>query len=207
MPEIILPAAAVLALLYWAIWCYRGASWPKSAVKTGSVLLLAATGGPWLLTLALILCALGDFLLSREGDAPFMAGVGAFAAGHLAYVALFLTHAGPPDAPGWLALPLTLALVVLGLVMARILWPRAGDLRIPVMLYIPIILSMGIAALQLPFTGLTALALPAALLFIASDLALSMEMFVLSEGRLRRFAPFFVWPSYWGAQALFTQAF
>ena len=35
-------------------------------------------------------CATGDALLSRETETTFMAG--AFAAGHLAYIALFLTH-------------------------------------------------------------------------------------------------------------------
>ncbi len=66
----------------------------RSLAKTAAVALLALGGGlagaPLLLVLALGLCALGDLFLSRDGESAFMAGVGAFAAGHLAYAALFL---------------------------------------------------------------------------------------------------------------------
>ncbi len=212
--SITISLAAALATLYWLRFCFRGSSWLKSAVKTGAVLLLALTAwlasAPALLTLALLLCALGDYLLSRDSEAQFMAGVGAFAAGHLAYVALFLSQPATALAGHSSALTggLALALAVLGLVMARLLWRRAGEMRVPVMIYIPIILSMGVAALQLPASGPLGLVLPGALLFIASDFTLSMEMFVLREGHpLRRITPFLVWPTYWGAQLLFTLAF
>ncbi|WP_193555916.1 lysoplasmalogenase [Marimonas lutisalis] len=201
-------AAGLLAALYWWRYCHAGPSWSKSVVKTASVLLLAlsawAAGGPGLLLVALLLCALGDYLLSRPTEGEFMAGVGAFAAGHVAYVVLFLAQGGAQPLSPWL----TAALLLLGVVMATILWRRAGALRGPVMVYIPVILSMGLAAQTLPASGALALALPAALLFIASDFILSHEMFVLPETHpLRRFTPFAVWPTYWGAQSLFTLAF
>lgn len=200
--------AGALAVLYWARHCHAAPSWPKTAVKTASVLLLALAawhaGGPGLLIVALILCALGDYLLSRPSEGEFMAGVGAFAAGHVAYVVLFLSQGGGLR----LSPVLTGALLLLGVVMATILWRRAGALRGPVMVYVPVILSMGLAAQTLPASGALALALPAALMFITSDFILSMEMFVLPGGHpLRRVAPFAVWPTYWGAQLLFTLAF
>ena len=206
--------ALLLALIYWARYCYRGASWPKSVIKTGSVLLLALAawlaGGPGMLILALLLCAAGDYLLSRDDEAQFMAGVGAFAAGHLAYVWLFLAH---PKArievlftpPHIFAIA---GLAGFGLIMAALLWRRAGEMRVPVMIYIPIILSMGVSVLALPLAGPLSFALPAALLFIASDFSLSLEEFVLPEAHLlRRVLPFVIWPTYWLAQFGFAGAF
>lgn len=206
--------AALLALLYLLVFCYRLPSWPKSLVKTGAVLALALAswlaGGPLVLLFALLLCALGDYLLSRPSEAAFMAGVGAFAAGHIAYVVLFLGH-DAANAQALLELPglaIIAALACLGVIMARLLWPRTGDLRGPVMIYIPVILSMGVAVLALPHTLPLILAHIAALLFILSDMTLSLEMFVLPQGHaLRRAAPFIVWSTYWAAQALFFLAF
>lgn len=211
MPHLLFWAAAACALAYLALTTHA-ASAHRTLLKTGSVALLALLtafhGGPVLLAVALGLCALGDALLSRETEATFMAGIGAFAAGHLAYVALFLTHpasdaAAIADHPALIA-----ALALLGIVMALLLWPRAGDLKGPVMAYIPIILGMGVAVLALPDTGPMRLALPAALAFIASDLILATEKFLLPAGHpALRATPYLVWPLYWGAQVGFAAAF
>ncbi len=199
--------AALLALVYLVFYCYRPASWPKTAIKTLSVLLLAviawqAGASGWLVA-ALMLCALGDFLLSREDEQSFLAGVGAFALGHVAYIILFL---GTPAAQigRLVAAPyvfITGLLVILAAVMARILLPRAGDLAGPVLAYIPIICGMGIAAVALPFGGQWGWVLFGALLFVLSDFVLAMEMFVLPKSApMRRFTPFIIWLTYWGAQ-------
>jgi uncharacterized membrane protein YhhN len=197
--------AALLAVLYLLLFCYRGPSWPKSIVKTLSVLLLAVvvalSGGPFWLIAALTLCAAGDYFLSRGSEATFMAGVGAFAAGHLAYVVAFLTH----DAADLSRIAdhgvVVTALALFGLIMAGLLFSRAGSLRFAVLGYIPVILSMALAALALPMVGPLALILPAALSFLLSDTVLSLEEFVLPEGHgLHRILPFVVWPTYWLAQ-------
>ncbi|CUH44915.1 YhhN-like protein [Ruegeria atlantica] len=203
--------AAACALAYLPM-SPRPASPLRSLFKTASVALLAVTAvlssAPMLLTLALALCALGDALLSRETDSTFMAGIGAFAAGHLAYIALFLSHPSSEtalifDKPGifW-------SLIILGIVAATLLAPRAGDLKIPVLGYIPIILGMGIAVLTLPETGALRWALPAAMAFVASDLILATEKFLLpSNHPALRFTPYMIWILYWGAQAGLLIAF
>ncbi|RLK10205.1 lysoplasmalogenase [Ruegeria conchae] len=190
----------------------RPASALRSTLKTASVALLAGiallANAPWLLILALTLCAIGDALLSRETDSTFMAGIGTFAAGHLAYIALFLTH---PDSNLELIFdhPATFwSLIILGIVMATLLAPRAGDLKIPVLAYIPIILGMGITVLSLPDTGVLRWALPAAMAFIASDLTLATEKFLLpAKHPALKLTPYLVWPLYWGAQAGFLITF
>ncbi len=202
--------AGLFALAYLGLVA-RPESLIRSIVKTASVALLALAaalaGGPILLVAALALCALGDWLLSRPGEGAFMAGIGAFAAGHLAYVAAFLTHP-LADLGRLTAMPqpaIIVAMAVLGLGAARLLAPRAGALRGPVLGYIPVIVSMALAALVLPPVGALAWLLPAALLFVFSDLVLAGETFLLPEGhRARAATPYIVWASYWGAQLGFT---
>lgn len=209
-------AALFLAAVYLLAFCWRGASAWKSATKTGAVALLALggmlSGGPAGLIAALLLCSLGDLLLSLDRDRAFLAGVGAFAAGHLAFVATLLTL--PQSDPGLLAgdprrMVLLAGLAVLGAVMLRVLWHRAGALRGAVAGYVPVILAMGIAALTLPMEGGGAtagvLVAAGAGAFILSDLVLALEMFVWPAGHaIRRFSPFVIWAFYWGAVACLT---
>lgn len=206
-------AAVVCALGYLAI-CARPTSELRSLLKTAAVMLLAISAGlagaTWLLVAALALCAVGDWMLSRDGDGAFMAGVVAFAAGHLVYVVLFLTH--PAADPGrWSYMPqplLIFALLALGIGMAWLLMPRAGDLQGPVMAYIPIILAMGLAVLVLPSDGALRFALPAALLFILSDMVLASEKFLLPGGHPAQvLTPYLIWGAYWLAQFGFLMAF
>jgi len=184
----------------------------RTVLKTASVVLLAGMavlpGGPWLLVLALALCASGDAMLSRETDATFMAGIAAFAAGHLAYIALFLSHPTSSVALIWNAPAIVWSLIILGIIMATLLAPRAGDLKGPVLAYIPIILGMGITVLALPDAGPLQWALPAAMAFIASDLILATEKFLLPPNHpALKVTPYLVWPLYWGAQFGFVLAF
>ncbi len=207
-------AAALCALVYWTRYCHAPPSTAKSVVKTAAVLLMAvAAWVPWGsggLIIALCFCALGDFLLSRAGERAFMAGVAAFAAGHLAYVHLFLTHrlARPEALFSGIHVPIIAVLLVIGGVMAVVLWRRAGALRWAVLAYIPVILSMAIAVLALPGIGALEFAFLGAALFLISDLILAFETFVWRKGSaVARVAPFLVWPTYWLAQFAFYLAF
>jgi len=211
MTTILFWAAFGCALAYLALTA-RAASPIRTVLKTSSVAILALVAlmlsTPWMLVLALALCSVGDALLSRETETTFMAGIAAFAAGHLTYIALFLTL--PTSDPALiLASPAVFwSLITLGIVMATLLTPRAGDLKGPVLAYIPIILGMGVTVLALPETGALRWALPAAIAFIASDLILATEKFLLPEDHpALKLTPYMVWPLYWGAQAGFLIAF
>ena len=205
--------AGVCALIY-LVMAPRPASVARSVLKTLAVALLALAAmllqGPVLLIVAPGFCALGDWLLSRETEAAFMAGIATFAAGHLAYIALFLTH--PASAPARLTQNPQIWVIggfaLLGLVMAVVLVPRAGPLKGAVLGYIPIILGMGVTALVLPGQGGLLWVVPAALAFVASDIVLAVEKFVVPGGHpVLGATPFVVWPLYWGAQAGFLLAF
>ncbi|MFC2968959.1 lysoplasmalogenase family protein [Acidimangrovimonas pyrenivorans] len=189
---------ALSALVYWISYCWQEVSATKSATKTLSTLALAAAaatlGAPPAITAGLALGALGDLALSRKGDRAFLAGMGAFAAGHLAYAAAFLSAAtGLP--------PLWPALAVLALGLSTEVWlaPRTGALRWPVRGYVVVICAMALAALALPVAAWPVLL--GAILFLASDLLLAIEIF-LRPDRPSRLLSRAVWAAYWSGQAL-----
>ncbi len=212
IPILPMSLAAICALAYLVLVA-RPVGNLRSALKTLSVAMLALVAGlgqgPGFLVAALTLCALGDWLLSRNGEPAFKAGIVAFALGHLAYIALFVTYPGGDAA--WLAISpqlwmfVGLAALVAG--MAAILIRDAGALKIPVLIYIPILLGMAYAALGLP-EGVLVLALVSALAFVSSDLVLALETFILPKDHaLLRLTPYAVWPLYWGSQVGFVVAF
>lgn len=200
----ILPFTGLAVALAYLPLTHRAPAWPRSVVKTVPLLLfsLAAFAGgasAWLVA-GLFFSALGDFALSRRGEASFLYGLSAFALAHLLYILLFLVLSG---APLWAAFaaqpPLALGLVVFGLSAELWLVPHTGALRWPVRLYVLVITLMGLAALTLPL-GLAALG---ATLFIASDTMLAVQLFRLGEGHARaRLLGWGVWVFYVAGQAL-----
>lgn len=205
MDNLLPTLSLLLAGLFLIAYCHRSSSWPKSVVKTLSVLLLAiavwASGGPVALTIGLALGAAGDFFLSRDGTRAFVAGLVAFALGHLAYVGLIWQSGGHVELNA-----LTIGFAALAGVMGWVLVPRAGGLAIPVFAYIVIIAMMGVLAIGLPAN--MALGTAAALLFAVSDCLLGLSLFVLAP-RWKSNWPLSaaIWTAYFGAQALFLLAF
>ncbi len=198
--------ASLFAAVWFAVaFCWRSPSIMKSIVKTASVagLALAAwvSGGPAMLVLALALGSLGDFFLSRNGQAAFLAGLSAFAAAHLAYVALLMAAGG-----GVVFGATSLVLICFGLCMGALLFAHAEALRWLVLGYVAIIMVMGLVAIGLP--PVLRIVQIAALSFILSDAVLGLEVFVLpADHPLRRITPFVVWCFYWGAQFSFLIGF
>lgn len=187
--------AAGFAAIYGLRHAGAAPSWAGSIAKTASTALLALTAlladGPPLLIAGLALGAAGDFALSRPGQPAFLAGMGAFAAGHLAYIWLMWT----PEGMGQIW-PLGLAMLALAVSTEFWLIPRTGELRWPVRAYVLIISLMALAALSLPpDQTLTRIG---AGLFVLSDLLLAIHLFVAP----RRWLALTLWPAYWGGQAL-----
>ena len=185
------------AVVFGLQWCWRGESWTKTGVKTASTALLALAapflGAPWPVTAGLALGAAGDFALSRPGERAFLAGMAAFAAGHLAYAWVFLMS-GVGD------VVLVPALLVVAVALSTEWWlaPRTGALRWPVRGYVLVIAAMMLAALTLPDHAVMVIA--GAALFMLSDLLLAVEMFVRKTPS--RALSRAVWACYWGGQAL-----
>lgn len=199
VPGAVLPLLAVAvaaAALFWLRHAGRdGQGWAGSLVKTGSVALLvpaaALAGAPLPVLAGLALGSVGDFALSRPGRRWFLAGMGAFAAGHLCYAWAMADPAGVRAAvlvPG-------LALLALGASTEAWLAPHAGDLRGPVRAYVAVIVLMGLAALTAaPSHPLMAVG---AGLFILSDLVLAIALFRAGSARARLVLGRLLWPAYW----------
>lgn len=177
----------------------------KSIVKTTAIgtLVPAAllTGAPALLGSGLAFCALGDFWLSRNGERAFLIGLISFAIGHICYILLFFSTSAA--SLFLLEMPWVIAVGVLmmtGGFMGRVLWPATGSIRIPVMVYIAIIIAMGIAAISTIQNG-SYVVLIGAGLFVLSDIILSTELFLLPvKHKLCSITPYFVWAFYWLGQ-------
>ena len=149
---------------------------------------------------ALILAGLcfslaGDVFLMLPDD-RFVAGLVSFLIAHLLYIAAFVSLGGfQLDGFAFLIY------FAYGTVMLSRLWPGLGSLRLPVLLYMAVILVMGWQALALwrtaPSVGALSVAIGAAL-FVLSDS-------VLAYGRFRRPFPAeraVVLSTYYVAQAL-----
>lgn len=202
---------SAVAALFYAFMLEMKPSWPRSAVKTVSIALLAVLAfqldGPLLLIAGLTLGAIGDFFLSRDGDKMFLAGLASFLASHVAYIVLFLGVGAGLEvllADPWrgaaAALLAALTLVLLAVLMRRV----PPTLRVPVIAYSIAIFMMGVSALTTP----NGLVIAGAAAFIASDSILAWERFVspaISSARpLMRQA---VWALYYVAQAMIALGF
>jgi uncharacterized membrane protein YhhN len=146
-----------------------------------TILLLLIVGRPTsrfseLVCVGLVASVAGDAVLLGAGPTPFMIGLGFFLIAHLAYVAAFAT-VGVWSAAAWAGLGVV---VVATPVLIRVLWPRVGSLRGPVLAYAAALSAMVVAAFStlggaLPDAALAALG---AVLFYVSDASLAVNRFV-----------------------------
>lgn len=155
----------------------------------------AAVGFYTPLIVAGLVCSLaGDVFLMLPRD-RFVAGLVSFLLAHLFYIAAFALDGWRVS--GWAAVPL----VLYGAHMLRLLWPHLGRLKVPVVVYVSVILLMALQASSrwLAVGGWeSAAACAGALLFVASDSALAWDRFV---GELRG-AQIFILGTYFAAQWL-----
>ena len=180
-------------------------------VKTAStgllaVLLVTVPGGSWfwLIPLGLALGALGDLCLALRSERAFLAGVAAFGLGHLAYAGGFLLRSGEIGFDGVGVGEAGILAALLGLLASTEVWlaPRTGPLQGPVRGYVALIGLMGLAALLLPKAEGQGILRLGAVLFVASDLMLALQLFVVRDAGVRRGLSLALWPAYWAAQAL-----
>ncbi len=163
---------------------------------------LPATGDYrlWVLT-ALVLSLFGDVFLmfgdgARASDRAFLAGLGSFLLAHVAFVCAFVQDLRAPELPGWLAVVVFYAVALMLVVL-----PRAGALKLPVLVYGLVLAAMvfAAAARHASFADAAALrALLGALLFLVSDSLLACRRFV---GRYRG-AQALILSTYWAAIGL-----
>jgi uncharacterized membrane protein YhhN len=208
MPIYILTASIILSALYGAVFCYRPPSVMKTVVKvaaTGLLMLWAyVLGGPWLLVVALAFGAVGDGFMSGDPKRWLLPGLLAFFAGHLAYLALFMTT---PHSPlDGVTVFIACAVVLFSGAFIVFLWTSLADMRWPVVAYTGVIALMGATAARLDM-GTSWVAIGAAM-FILSDVLVALETFKIEDdARIRLLTSPLLWALYFGGQALIAYGF
>jgi len=125
---------------------------------------------------ALVLSLAGDVCLMFRGNRWFVAGLVSFLLAHLCFVAAFVGDLPRVAPPAW-----SYASLLWGAALLVVLWPKAGTLRLPVLVYGLVLAAMVIAAAarHAALGGDDALyALLGAGLFLLSDSLLGYRQFV-----------------------------
>lgn len=207
--DLISGLSILAAAVYGFALLTRPASGPRTVIKAAAVACIGGVslvlGGPWMLTAALMLSAVGDAFLAGDAERWLPFGLGAFLLAQLFYVALFAMGGG-----GLAALshePLRLIAAVLTVAAAGLifnyLWRSLGRMLVPVALYVVVITCMTVMAFTLP--PARSAAMIGAVLFMASDAILAVRLF--RAGGPNMTADLAVWWFYWAAQALIGRAF
>jgi uncharacterized membrane protein YhhN len=202
-PYAIVTMLAVGAVLAAEALGLRALVWvAKPLASTGFVAAALAAGarrtayGRWLLA-ALLFSWLGDVLLIQRAPPYFLAGLGAFLAGHLCYCGAFAARG---LALRWAAAALAVLLPAAVAVGSWLLPHVPPPMRLPVQAYMGVItLMVALAAGTWGSRGCAAI-LVAALGFYVSDLSVARDAFV-APGLGNR-----LWglPLYYGSQLLFA---
>ena len=171
---------------------------------------LESTYGTYILT-GLIACAVGDvFLLARKSQALFIAGMVAFAMGHVIYLGAFAANPEPLVInvvdPGF-SLPRTILLVpiviafILGLVVYRDKFLELSKtMKFAIAIYAIIIFSMMFFACNIERMRMRIFVPIAATIFAISDMFVAKDRFVKPNPK----NALVITPLYFGAQALFA---
>lgn len=149
-----------------------------------------------LIVAGLLFSLAGDIFLMLPSD-RFIAGLASFLIAHLFYIAAF-TIEGAMAGPSLLA---AIILLAYGGLMLRLLLPSLGRMKVPVVIYMLVILLMVWQAanrFMSPETTTGLLALAGACLFAASDSLLALNRF----RRPFRSAQFLILTTYYAAQWL-----
>ena len=174
--------------------------WLKATLMPllAAMLMFAGNAVPqrgWILA-ALFCSWMGDvLLLFEQKDAMFfIAGLSAFLLAHLLYIRYFLKV--PGNSPSLLRLhPWMGALVVAyGVSLMNILWPRLGDMKLPVALYAVVICTMMICSLH----AYTRSGQPSGTLYVSGALLFALSDSLLAINKF--YAPF----SHAGAAIMLT---
>lgn len=184
--------AAIVAMSHLANdWIELAQPWGLVWKASGIVLLglYALSQRAWLAGLALLLCATGDVLL----EIVFVAGMAAFALGHIVYILCFVEW-GRVLGLNKRDYPAAGIVVLASLILLGWFFPGMGELMIPALIYQAIITAMVCTGLVVKAPMLARLG---AVLFMVSDTLIAIGKFT-DVG----VPPGSVWITYAGAQIM-----
>lgn len=203
MIALTLLGAAAVVLLVWSEWSGGRARLVAKPAASACFIAVAALGGAtdtsygvWVLA-ALVLSAVGDVALLGRSSTLFLAGLGSFLLGHLAYVVAFGVRGVDRGATA-------VAIAVIAFAAAAVirwLWPHVPEsMQPPVAAYAAVISLMVAMAVGTVAADADWRILAAAVGFYCSDLAVARDRFV-APGPINR-----LWglPLYYAAQFTFA---
>jgi len=183
---IVIAAVILLAVLLYFERArdYRGVLPVKTALSCLFVLTALVQPHPlqryyFLMLAGLIFCLGGDVFLALQREKAFLSGLVSFLLGHVCYAVAFF-QIGTLNAWLWGG---AAGCVILGAVIYSWLYPRLGDMKLPVFLYVLVISAMvagafsSFGATRHPTPG-RLLVLSGALLFYFSDIFVARDRFM-----------------------------
>jgi uncharacterized membrane protein YhhN len=172
---------------------------PVLCLAVMALLFIPGTAGK-LLFAGFLFSVGGDISLSflHKNETFFLAGLGSFLIAHVLYVIAFAQNFEFTMG----RLPLIALWAVFAIGMAVILYPKLGDMRIPVFLYVAVILSMVSFATAWQGPKLTMLVI-GAVLFMLSDSMIAVDKFLTPIAWSR----YFIMATYYAGQFLICRAF
>lgn len=198
---ILLGISALLAFSYLMVGYGLPVEYPGTvALKASGILLLAvyaARKNAYLLAMALALSAIGDAMLALEPSRMTL-GIASFGLAHILYAWIFLRILRSIGVRSPWGVPLAFVILVYGVLVLYWFQPGMGDLRVPATIYNGIILVMAALAV---LSRARWLAVIGALLFVASDSLIALDLFKDYDPAWRGPA---VWISYVAAQFCLT---
>lgn len=144
-----------------------------------TVVLTRAFRGRLVLAAAIVFSAGGDVILDLNFPGAFIAGLVSFLIAHLWYIGLFKMDVSFGQIR-WLY---TLPAIVYPAAMAVFLWPHLGALKIPVAVYVTVIATMLVLALNRRGAG--GMVICGAVFFVISDSILALNKFYLPHPAAR----------------------
>jgi uncharacterized membrane protein YhhN len=195
--------AALGVLLYYEARRPRRRRYPKMVASTAFIAVAISVGAldtPFgtIIVVGLVLSWFGDLFLALDGRGPFVAGLVAFLAGHVAYVIAF-TNRGLGDQ---IFIPIA-AVIIVGAVIGRWLLPTVPkELMGPVIAYIVVISAMVAFAVSTNTFDADWRIPVGAVAFYLSDIGVARERFA-APGWINRIVGL---PLYYGGQLLLAWA-
>ncbi len=151
-----------------------------------------------LLCVGFVLSAGGDISLSFKSDLNFLVGLGLFLLAHIAYTVTF-SLAQPFTWDKWWMAAL---IAVFAVGMAVMLFPKLGEMRIPVLVYVSVILCMGVFATLRPGPQAWML-IAGAFIFMVSDAIIALNKFLTPIP----YAHHYIMVTYYTGQFLICRSF
>jgi len=145
----------VLCLLFGTLAIVGGETGRRTLVRIGKPLatlsLLLIVGlPPWdrfetLIVVGILFSLAGDIALLGDGDREFLVGTVAFLAAHVCYIIAFVGLVRPGGLGAYLS-PAAAGVALASVTLVTLLWPKAGVMRGPIVVYAAAITTMVVTA-------------------------------------------------------------